>query len=492
MLPSTARAEKKLSRRVRLGLLLAGAVAISAPTVYLLRAPMARADETAERAPTPAQPVDIPMIESQPAEDSRPVGRLDAAISEGVPGPLDEQPLPAAARKVENVVETLQDPDEALRQTLAPRIEERIVREQVEVAPGKVETVERRIQLTVAPASAAPKAPHKIEFLPEPSEDEQKILKAISAPTTVEFEDIPLNDALDFLRTQNAIEIQLDTAALEDAGLSADMRVTLKSKGLPLRSTLRRMLPRDVTFYVDDDVLMITSQEKADSMLVTRTYPIGDLLSNTVEAAVAQPAQPVQPPQQAAPGAAPAGGMGGGVARRIHYAVPQSYTRLTQAITSTISPDNWDELGGSASIVAVPEARSLVISQTHAAHDDVVRLLRSLRAARAIGDHAAQESAPRTYAPALPPTPASAPASIGHAQPTLAPPRPASAPLPSASPRPALAPSAGVPVGLPAPPRAVPTIEPKEVEPTAEPAGESGLAAPKAKERAKPGGGGFF
>ena len=59
MLPSTASAENKLSRRVRYLLLLAACAALSAPTVYLLRAPQVRADE-----PTPATsptPVDVPM-----------------------------------------------------------------------------------------------------------------------------------------------------------------------------------------------------------------------------------------------------------------------------------------------------------------------------------------------------------------------------------------------------------------------------------------------
>src|SRR4051794_5401700 len=66
MLPSTASAEKKLSRRVRFLLLLSACAALSAPTVYLLRAPHAVADETTSPRVASPTPVDIPMLDPSP------------------------------------------------------------------------------------------------------------------------------------------------------------------------------------------------------------------------------------------------------------------------------------------------------------------------------------------------------------------------------------------------------------------------------------------
>ncbi len=75
-------------------------------------------------------------------------------------------------------------------------------------------------------------------------------------------------------------------------------------------------------------------------MLTTRTYPVGDLSDK------------------------------------------QDYDALVNAITSTVKPTSWDEVGGAGSLVVVKASKSLVISQTHEAQVEIVQLLRSLRAAR--------------------------------------------------------------------------------------------------------------
>jgi hypothetical protein len=443
MLPSTASAEKTLARRVRFLLLFAACAAISAPTVYLLRAPQVRAHEPTPTPAASAVPVDVPMAEPTPV-NSNELRREPTGLETVGPIPGDE----GVARIPESKV-VLDHPSGT------PVLEERVVQEQREV-DGKIETVERRFQVAVSPAAVAPKAPHKVEFLPARSALEEKILLALAEPTVVEFEITPLHDVIDYLQEKHHLEIEIDGGALNDVDISLDMPITLKSKGLPLRSTLRRLLPRELTYYVDDDVLMITTQEKASETLVTRTYPVGDLVSNTVEVLPAEPAAPIDPNTGAK--APNGGGMGGGVGGRRPSAsrVPSSYSRLIEAMTNTIQPESWGEAGGSGSIVAVPEARSLVISQTHAAHDDVVRLLRALRAARAIGEQTARESAPVIYAPTQAPATYQAP----RAEPAIIlPPTPAAPPAlppsaPSASPTPPGIPSTSPPNSRPQRPSA--------------------------------------
>lgn len=431
MLPSTASAEKTLSRRVRCLLLLAACAAISAPTIYVLRAPQVRADEPTPAPAASAGPVDVPMVEPAPVNPNE-LRREPTGLEVVGPIPGDE----GGARIPE--AKFVLDHPSGTREV-----------------DGKIETVERRFQVAVSPAAIAPKAPHKVEFLPARSALEEKILLALAEPTVVEFEGTPLQDVIGYVQEKHELEIEVDQAALNDAGLSLEMPTTVKSKGLPLRSTLRRLLPRELTYYVDDDVLMITTQDKASETLVTRTYPVGDLVSNTVEVL---PAEPVTGGGMMGAG----GGMGGagGGRRSSTSRIPSSYSRLIEAMTTTIQPASWDVLSGNGSIVAVPEARSLVISQTHAAHDDVVRLLRALRAARVIGEQTARENAPPLHAPPQTPTPAPATYLEPRAEPTIIlPPTPAAPPAlppstPSASPTPPGIPSTSPPNSRPQRPSA--------------------------------------
>ena len=160
----------------------------------------------------------------------------------------------------------------------------------------------------------------------------------------MDFHESPLQTVVDFLKDKHSIEILLDVKALEDGGMGTDTPVTCKVRGVSLRSGLRLMFSRiDLTFLIHNEVLLVTSKEVADATLVTRTYPIADLT----------------------PG--------------------DKYDHLIDAITTTVLPQSWDEVGGPGSLTSVKAAKSLVISQTQDAQDEVLQLLRSLRAARKAG-----------------------------------------------------------------------------------------------------------
>ena len=195
-----------------------------------------------------------------------------------------------------------------------------------------------------SPAPApAPKEP-TAEFFPALSKAEETILAALAKPTTLDFQSTPLEKAVAYLKDLHKIEIQLDTKALEDAGQGTDTPVTRKLSGLSLRSGLRLMLGSfDLTYIIKDEVLLITTKEVAEAELVTRTYPVGDLSDEG------------------------------------------DYDSLVEAITSTAKPQTWNKVGGPAQIAVVESCASLVISQTQDMHDEVLQLLRSLRAARKAG-----------------------------------------------------------------------------------------------------------
>jgi hypothetical protein len=59
------------------------------------------------------------------------------------------------------------------------------------------------------------------------------------------------------------------------------------------------------------------------------------------------------------------------------------YELLKKTITTAVRPDAWEvPAGGPGTISPVPKSRSLVISQSREVHDEILELLRALRAAR--------------------------------------------------------------------------------------------------------------
>jgi len=195
-------------------------------------------------------------------------------------------------------------------------------------------------------ATARPAEP-TVEFLPKLTPPEEKILLALEKPTEMEFVETPLQDAVDYLADHHQIQIQLDSKALEDGGMGTDTPVTRKLHDISLRAALRILLGSlDLTFDIRDEVLQFTTKEEAATWLITRTYPIGDLVEN------------------------------------------KDYDSLIEAITTSVVPRSWDEVDGPGSISEVVGSKSLVISQTRDVHDKVLTLLRSLRAARKLAAEA--------------------------------------------------------------------------------------------------------
>ena len=111
------------------------------------------------------------------------------------------------------------------------------------------------------------------------SAEEQKIDEALDSPTAFDFNERPLSEVIEYLKDRHGIAVQLDEKSLADAGVTRDTPVSKSVKGISLRSALRLLL-RDLTltYLIKDDVLMITTPEKADEELITRVYPVIDLV----------------------------------------------------------------------------------------------------------------------------------------------------------------------------------------------------------------------
>jgi len=177
---------------------------------------------------------------------------------------------------------------------------------------------------------------------------EAAIEKALRQPVALVFDGIPLSDVVESLRDSCGIEIYLDGKALDEAGTAKDVPVTCDLHGVPLRSRLNLMLRQlGLTWTIENDVLLITTTDAAESMLMTKTYDVADLV----------------------------------VYLNDHNAPVDDYDPLIEAIHATICPTSWDEVGGPGSVLGATfgTAKVLVVSQTYEVHGKIAELLKSIR-----------------------------------------------------------------------------------------------------------------
>ncbi len=171
------------------------------------------------------------------------------------------------------------------------------------------------------------------------SESEIRIERALKSEITkagFNFTDVPLSEFVTFLRDEYELEVQIDFQALDELGMSPDEPMTINLRNIRLDSALDLLLQQyDLTYIIYNEVLLITSEDRALSTLETRAYP-----TNVVSG--------------------------------------QSAEELIEVITSIVAPDTWKESGGGEGAIALIGNR-LVVRQTYAVHREINELLSQLR-----------------------------------------------------------------------------------------------------------------
>jgi hypothetical protein len=115
---------------------------------------------------------------------------------------------------------------------------------------------------------------------------EAAIQKALAANVSADFPGMPLTDMFDYFRDATRIPIQPDISGLSDAGINLSVPVTLQaSGGITLRAALAQALsPIKLTWTIQDEVLLITTEAKAAAYLVTRVYAVNGLAKSDLPA----------------------------------------------------------------------------------------------------------------------------------------------------------------------------------------------------------------
>jgi len=258
---------------------------------------------------------------------------------------------------------------------------------------------------------------------------ELKIRTALSQPVDVRFNNRPLAEVVGTLAAMTGINIVLDQQGLATEGVTSDEPVALNltESSISLGSALNLILqPRNLSYVIQNEVLLITSAQMRDADVVTYVYDVADLvipipnfvpshdigLPGAIASAYAATGYgalggmaPNLPPTYLAGGAAAPGGsvlaqMGGaggagplgslmGGSRPSQPAgfgpgglgggSAADFDTLIDLITSTIAPTTWSDVGGPGSIEGFETNLSLVVSQTQEVHEDIVDLLEQLR-----------------------------------------------------------------------------------------------------------------
>jgi hypothetical protein len=109
---------------------------------------------------------------------------------------------------------------------------------------------------------------------------EKSILQALNTTISVDFKNSKLEDVIEYLQTYTGQPILVDKEALKDVEASYDTPVTLKVKGVTVRTVLRRILnDLGMTYVVKEEAIQVTSAQRAKDLMVVRRYYIGDLLA---------------------------------------------------------------------------------------------------------------------------------------------------------------------------------------------------------------------
>lgn len=208
-----------------------------------------------------------------------------------------------------------------------------------------VVTKDKKLQTQSKPANARPPLPPMaaplVEFLPALSAKEKEILEKLEKPVQFDFTRDSLEDVVSEISKSHRLPIVIKRNPLEENSIAVDARdISLKLSEVSLHSALKILQEaKNVEFIIQDGVLTLTSPDDAISKMVTRTYPVRDLVGN----------------------------------------VDVDYELLVKAITRGVAGRWTNEGGGFCSAAMLPATGCLVIRHTWQGHDEVLKLLRVLR-----------------------------------------------------------------------------------------------------------------
>lgn len=237
-----------------------------------------------------------------------------------------------------------------------------------------------------------------VERMNRDKKDELPSNSKLYSNVSVDFRNKPLVEVVDELRTLSQTNMLIEAFALEYAGIDPKMPISVTLNNVPLKTVLNAVLSNaQLTYYVKDGVINITTREARSSHKVRRSYAVHDIIVPRDDMAnlpnLNQP-QAVPVSTSGSNDFNPFTGQGG---NRDGYNPPvqnvngaQWQTRRTgqtlekqliHLITSTIEPESWkgSASGGTGTIEYYPMGMTLVVSQSSDIQEQIDELIKRLR-----------------------------------------------------------------------------------------------------------------
>lgn len=97
------------------------------------------------------------------------------------------------------------------------------------------------------------------------------------------FDNVTVDSAIDFLRDASGANIHVNWRAIEESGIDKNTTINVRLRSVPLRKVLQLVLSEAghgtaLTYYIDDNVIEVTTRELSDKQMLTRVYPVEDLI----------------------------------------------------------------------------------------------------------------------------------------------------------------------------------------------------------------------
>ena len=120
---------------------------------------------------------------------------------------------------------------------------------------------------------------------------EHVIEQKLDKPLSVDFKDASFYEVLDSLREKGDVNISIDDASLTESGSGlsyANITVTEKLNNISLKSVLGIVLEKArLTYIIEDDVIKVTTKERAKGRLFTKVFSVMDLVTPIPDFALA-------------------------------------------------------------------------------------------------------------------------------------------------------------------------------------------------------------
>lgn len=215
----------------------------------------------------------------------------------------------------------------------------------------------------------------KASNVASPGDAMRRIEAVLNQPlgSPLEFVETPLSQVAMIISEDYDIPIQFDTAALDAVATSPETEVSINIANVSLRSALELILSnagaQELTYIIDKEVLMITTQEEAEKKLEVIVYRVDDLVRDDSP---------------------------------LVWSDDVDFDPLIDVIVATVEHESWMENGtGEGEIQPLPPGM-LVVAQTRRVHDRIADLLQQIREAkREMNEKTSEQRAERANRPVL-------------------------------------------------------------------------------------------